>query len=362
MCAYSYSIRLKTKDAFCILWRESADSEPLVFYESFPRGVATAFAESFNKAFPPLNKTPVGNLLKPQPKTFVIVGGRRESYREVFEWMLSCCTGRGVRSFPFIRIQSFYNYSMAYLAARELGVKFLETHLMKRLETIARLQVHSTDVEVIFSMIEGPSEFKDMVCKSIGTAIWEHRLKARYFYEELRHTEGFEEFDQGVTDVIEGLRMARKSSPEYMAMIAEKKEQAQRMKWRREEQAKQKTTQFIANKHRIPASSVKIRGDQGYTISTEGRVVNRGKNGRASRIAVPLASLDITRESFSEAQPKYRQSDAPAPGVKSAPKPRTNTPAKSKGKAPSQANDGDADSAAASSNLAGGNDQDQAQS
>jgi hypothetical protein len=362
MCSYSYSIRLKTKDGIRILWRESADSELLVFYDSFPRDVATAFSESFNEAFPPLSKTPLGDPLKPQPKTFVIVGGRRESYREILEWMLSCCTGSGVRTFPFIGIQPFYNYSMAYLAACALGVKFLESQLMERLENIARRQVHSLDAELIFSMIQGPSELKDTVCKSIGTAIWEQRLKARYLYEELRRTEGLEEFNQGIIDVIEGLKMAKKSSPEYMAMIAAKKKEAQRMNWRLEEQAKRKTAQFIANKHKIPASAVTIRGDQGYTISTEGRFVNRGRNGRATRIAVPLANLDITRESFSEAQPKYRQSNTPAPGVRSASKHRPNKPATSQGKPPSQANDSEADSAAASFDLAGGNDQRQTQS
>lgn len=115
-------------------------------------------------------------------------------------------------------------------------------------------------------------------------------------------------------------------------MIAEKKKQAQRMKWRREEQAKRKTAQYIANKHYIPASAVTIRGDQGYTISTQGRVVNRGKNGRVRRVAMPLANLDITRESFGEAPPQYSRPDASAaaPSLLPSPEPTSQRSPKAK--------------------------------
>ena len=228
----------------------------------------------------------------------MITGGRRDSYRDVLEWALSCCNGGKVRNFQFIALHQFYNYSMAYLAARHLGIDFLETQLMQRLVNIAGRQVHSEDVELIFSMIEGPHELKDMVCQSIGTAIWERRLHHRNFYEKLRRTEGFEEYEQGVSEVIEGLKAAKKSSPEHMAMIAEKKEQAKRMKWRLEEQEKRKTARYVANKYEFKPSAVTVRGTQGYTISTEGPVVNRSNNACQRRVAVPHASREITCESF----------------------------------------------------------------
>jgi hypothetical protein len=241
-----------------------------------------------DEALSPLNKTPVADLLKPHRKAFIITGGRRESYRDVFEWMLFCCLLNGVRNFQYFKRHIFYNSATAYLSAHELGVAFLETHLMQRLENIAARQVHSEDVELIFSQIEGPHELKDMVCKSISNAIWERRLRVRHIYKELPKAKGFEEFGQGVSQVIAGLKAIKKSSPEYLAMIAEKKEQAKMDKWRFEEREKKRTTKKIANKPKVPPSAVTIRGDQGYTITTQARVVNKGKNSHLRRLALPL--------------------------------------------------------------------------
>lgn len=218
---------------------------------------------------------------------------------------------------------------MAYLAARQLGIDFLETQLMQRLVNIAGRQVHSEDVELIFSMIEGPHELKDMVCQSIGTAIWERRLRHRGLYEKLRHTEGFEEYAQGVEEVIQGLKAAKKSSPEHMAMIAEKKEQAKRMKWRLEEEEKRKTARYVANKYKVKPSAVTVRGTQGYTISTEGRVVNRSNNACQRRVAVPHTSREITSESF-RAPLQDSGSATPAPTPQSTSKSPSSKKTKSK--------------------------------
>ncbi|KAF7504702.1 hypothetical protein GJ744_001983 [Endocarpon pusillum] len=308
--------KLKTKDSLRLLWQESTGSAPETLYEFFPRKVATAFFKSFDKAFLPLKESSVAEQLEPHPTTFVITGGRRDSYRDVLEWALSCCDGGRVRNFQSIALHQFYNYSMAYLAARRLGIDFLETQLMQRLENIARRQVHSEDVELIFSMIEGPHELKDMVCQSIGTAIWERRLRYRGLYEKLRRTEGFEGYEQGVGDVIKGLKAAKKSSPEHTAMIAEKKEQAKRMKWRLEEQEKRKTARDIANQYKVKPSAVTVRGTQGYTISTEGRVVNRSNYPCQRRVAVPHTNRKITSEGFrAPSQDSGLAAPAPTPNL-----------------------------------------------
>ncbi len=67
----------------------------------------------------------------------------------------------------------FYNYSMEYLAARHLETDLLKRQPMYRLRDISGWQTHSEDVKLIFSMIEGPDDVKDMVCQSIGTGLWE---------------------------------------------------------------------------------------------------------------------------------------------------------------------------------------------
>lgn len=109
------------------------------------------------------------------------------------------------------------------------------------------------------------------------------RLPVRPVYEKSRCTAGFEGFDQGASQVSEDLNAARNLSPEYVAMKAEKQERAKQEKCRREEREKRD----VAKQHRVPPSAITLRGDQDYTIHTEGRVVNRGKNRHLRRIAVP---------------------------------------------------------------------------
>lgn len=325
---------LKTNDTIRIGWRETPEAEPVMLYDSFPKNLATAFSASLNAFFHPLNQTSLTNFHQAGSKSFTIVGGCPESHRNVLAWMLACCDGKGVQGFQFVGKHAFYSCAVAYSSACLLEVPYLQGHLKERLQKIAARQVHSEDVELIFSdpSMSGPHPIKQLVCESIGYAIWEKRLAMRSRYEKLRRTEGFEEFDAGVGKVIEQLKANWKASPLYQGMIAQKKETAAKKKeryekyqkrWeenrkrheeylkrrdennrlyeerkaRHEEMGKLRTAKSIAEQHSVDESAVHVRKD-GYTLNTEGRVVNKGKNGHKKRIAISLADLQITDRNY----------------------------------------------------------------
>jgi hypothetical protein len=307
--------RLKTKDTIRITWRETPEAEFEILQDAFPRNVATAFSSVISRAFPPLNLTRVVDLRKVGSKSFLIVGGHRDSHRAVLGWMLNCCTGKGVQPFPFFSERSYFNNAMAYLSASQLEIAYLQNYLMERLNRIAAKQVHSEDVEVIYSTIEGPAPLKDWVCESIGKAIWEKRLIARPVYEDLRRKPGFEEFKAGVGEVIDRLRAEWEASPEYQQSVATKRED-RREYWReqqrqraedraqrhleflqREEKRQQKDIKKLAKDHNIDAADVRVR-EFGYTFTTTGRVVNRGTNGHQKRVQLSLADLDVSAAAF----------------------------------------------------------------
>jgi hypothetical protein len=89
----------------------------MVLYKFFPKNVATAFSDVLNKVFPPLNQTPAANLHRGSSGSFMIIGGRLKAHREVPEWMLSCCSGKGVQKFRFILTYAFYKYALTNSAA-----------------------------------------------------------------------------------------------------------------------------------------------------------------------------------------------------------------------------------------------------
>jgi hypothetical protein len=143
---------------------------------------------------------------------------------------------------------------------------------------------------------------KDIVCESIGNTIWEMRLVLRYIYEDFRRTKGFGEFDTGVGKMIERPRSEWKASPEYQAIVAQKKDVAEKYKKQREDKRKLKFDEHVAKQYKVNPSVVQVCGD-GCTLTTEGRAFNNGKNGHQKRINISLANLQITVNNYFQPPP-----------------------------------------------------------
>jgi hypothetical protein len=115
--------------------------------------------------------------LKPKPDSSIVIeGGKFEFYTEVLKWILSCSEAGKTVTFRWFDPPAFFDYGLAVLSCEKLQVNVLEAKVLARMQAIVARQVHSVDVERVFTAFSGPHKSKDIVCQSIGAALWEGRL------------------------------------------------------------------------------------------------------------------------------------------------------------------------------------------
>jgi hypothetical protein len=140
------------------------------------------------------------------------------------------------------------------------------------MQAIVAKQVHSIDVERVFTAFSGPHKFKDMVCQSIGGAIWEERLQAFGAYNRLFKMPEYREFKEGTDNVYLTLDTRYFKTPEGKVARKEREEQVKIREKKREATKLQHEQDFqraVARHHNVDPSDVKPIGNGKYTLSTD---------------------------------------------------------------------------------------------
>jgi hypothetical protein len=131
----------------------------------------------------PLSQIPLSDLKPKSDSSVVIEGGKFEFHQEVLKWILSCGEAGKTVTFRWFESPAFFDYGLVVLSCEKLQVNVLETQILARMQAIVAKQVHSIDVERVFTAFSDPHKFKDMVCQSIGGAMWEERLQSFGAYQ-----------------------------------------------------------------------------------------------------------------------------------------------------------------------------------
>jgi hypothetical protein len=305
-----------------IFHQESEGSEPVLGYEAFPKALAIAFSGYIAKAFNavPLSQIPLSEM-KPKSKTQVLIkGGKRHVHEEVLDWIYSCGKAGKTVTFRWFNTPAFYDYALVYLSCQKLEVNVLQAQVQARMRDIAAIQVHSIDVERVFTAFSGLHMFKDMVNQSIGQALWDRRLQAYGAYKALLKMEEYSEFKAGTDDVYAKLQKAYFKTPEGKAAKMEQEKKAQQveekrtaMKERREENFKR----TVARHHNVETSKVTPTGDGRYTLTTEGRTVRKPHGNRPGFVQVNLGALGVSAQQYRAADflalpPRKEKQSGPA--------------------------------------------------
>jgi hypothetical protein len=311
-----------------IFHQETEGSEPVVVCEAFPKALAIAFSGYIAKAFNPvpLSQIPISEL-KPKSTTQVLMkGGKQYVLEEVLDWIYSCGKAGKTVTFRWFSSPAFFDYALIYLACQKLEVSVLQAQVQTRMRDIAALQVHSIDVERIFTAFSGPHMFKDMVNQSIGQAMWEDRLQAYGAYKALLKMNEYSEFKAGTDAVYEKLQKAYFKTPEGKAAKMEQEKKSQEAEAKRNAATQRREDNFkrtVARHHNVDASKVTPTGDGRYTLTTDGRTVRKPQGNRPGFVQLNLGALGVSAE-------QYRAADLPALGrkeKKSAPATDTTTKA-----------------------------------
>lgn len=303
-----------------IFHQETEGSEPVLVYEAFPKALAVAFSGYIAKAFNavPLSQIPLSEM-KPKSETQVLIkGGKQFVHEEVLYWIYSCGKAGKTVTFRWFNSPAFHDYALVYLSCQKLEVNVLQAQVQTRMRDIAAIQVHSIDVERIFTAFSGPHMFKDMVNQSIGQALWEGRLKAYGTYKALLKMKEYSEFNEGTDDVYNKLQKAYFKTPEGKVAKLEQEKKSLQAEAKRNAATQRRDENFkrtVARHHNVETSQVTPTGDGRYTLTTDGRTVRKPQGNRPGFVQLDLSALGVSVQQYRAANfpglPRKEKKSAP---------------------------------------------------
>jgi hypothetical protein len=292
-----------------IMFQADPKSAPQEIFAKFPRALAVALSPAIARALValPVNQTSVADLTEPRPSSVTLKGGYFNAHRAVLQWILNC--GKAGKTVYFRPgLYTFSQYAKIVISCEQLEVNYLSNQIMGHMQKIASKQVHSAEVEKVFQAVDVPRKIKQMVCESIGNAMWEDRCLAVRAYENLCKKEGMEEFRDGLNKHYDDLERAYYRTPEGRADLLAQQEKAA--------EKERKNANRIARERGVNPSAVTVLepGKGIYNVKTEGMRVRNGRGGRPGRVAVKLGQMGVTPASFTgrNSQCQARQTDSSA--------------------------------------------------
>lgn len=300
---FSLKLGLASSAKITIYHQATKDGPKFVLHQAFPKDLAIAFSTYMSRAFNavPLSQISLSQLTPRSESTVVIKGGRLDIHREVLDWILACGKAGKTVTFRWLQVPAFYNYSLVLLSCEKLGVNVLQGQIQARMRDIAVIQVHSVDVERVFSFLSGPHPLKDMVCQSIGQAMFDGRLKAFGAYKALFEREEYRGFKEGTDAVYEKLDKQFFKTPE--GKIAKKEQEAREQQCQEKREAakgrrEQNFKRAAARRHNVDPSRITPAGEGQYTVTTDGRRVRKGQGGRPGFVQLDLGQMGINPRQF----------------------------------------------------------------
>ena len=130
-----------------------------IILDDFPENVATAFCKDL-----------MSQRVKPHGKAILVTGATPEAYIAIFEWMKACAQLKKVLPFPKFPNYILYRATRVAAAAEILGLRQLVEGMNNRMKSIAKGQIHTDDVWMIYKDPDC-AQHKDMVAKSLAQFI-----------------------------------------------------------------------------------------------------------------------------------------------------------------------------------------------
>ena len=230
------NLSLKSGETIQVFWKAKANSHPdtvQMLFDTFPKKVAIAFSSKWRAGFPAVNLTNLEDLRKSGAnKQIVVIGATMENSKEMLNWMLKCCEGKGLVDIP-PRPTMVYTYlHKVRLWADENGIDYLCSQTLKAKNRIAATQIPSEDVQALWNTYPDNAPLRQLLTDHCGIRFWEKTFEKKTYpaYKALR--EELPEFGQAINDFckakydagVEARKEAR--AEENKAYWAERKKEA----------------------------------------------------------------------------------------------------------------------------------------
>ena len=182
---------LKKSDGIAIRYFPDGNTQGLILYPNFPKGVAVTFSDDkWAKQFPALNRK---DLFVKHPAELHIRDCDQDKAVEILEWMLRCCNGSGFKTWWRYRPDDkpFSKYWDLRNAASAIGCTYLANDFHGRMALISDRQIHSEDVRAMFEKVnqgelDQNDDTLDFIAKHVAIHIFNQTLRAKQAYNTYR--------------------------------------------------------------------------------------------------------------------------------------------------------------------------------
>ncbi|KAK5258640.1 hypothetical protein LTR99_006503 [Exophiala xenobiotica] len=274
---------LKSGDTVSILYKEHQNAESSVLREGLPKKIATTFSTKWKDEFLPINKLKVADLRKFAAKNQItIVGGNKVIHKNILDWMISCCEGKGIRHFDNPPFKVFAYLYFARNCAAIIGCEYLEKNIMKRMDGMAVNQIHSEDVRMLWLQIPPDLEMQKVLAEHVAVRFWNKTLKANGSYRTLR--EEIPSFNKAIDEILNAKKARGEKSPPNPVRkygVSGRYRVAQKMTT-----ATAKTTPQAENGTKV--------------VVVKAEVVRQGTQGRPTYAKLDLETVGVTKEQYSK--------------------------------------------------------------
>lgn len=281
-----------------------------MLFDGFPKNVATTFSTKWNAEFPPINRIKLADLQKAAAKKSVmIVGGPVSVHKEVLDWMLASCAGKGLVQAPNTDWRQFSHYHDLRICADMIGCNGLVQAAERQMTRIADNQIHSEDVRAVWSKQPSQPKMQQFLARHIAHHTLNRTLHAKGTYSTLR--EEIPELHEAINKIIEEEKAAKKKAKEDQ--LKERKAVASGSVGHRGDHTPirgghrgfqggrpQNGHRLARPEHKTPIEHTKgiapVSAEKRVVLKAE--IVRRAKNGRPAFAKLDLKAVGITKEQF----------------------------------------------------------------
>jgi hypothetical protein len=287
---------LKNGETIQVLYKANSDADAStirILSDAFPKNVATTFSTKWKKEFPPLNKMKVGDIRNAVlKKSVVVVGANVETYKEILQWMLESCEGRGLAKIPTTTWKPFTHLFLLRACAKQIGCDYLVKEANKQMDKIAETQIHSEDVRALWDLSPPDTEMREFLAQHVAIRFWEKRLKAVSAYLTLRME--FPELDKAVNDFC-AIKKAERAEEKKKLWEQKKKERDAKRGMRYGGYGREKRAHVCLGGRKFVADE----GEQkAKTKTLKLEVVRKATKNQPAYAKLDLGEIGLTKEQF----------------------------------------------------------------
>jgi hypothetical protein len=229
-------------------------------------------------------------------KSVTVLGGNFRVWKDILNWMLASCEGRGLEPLKTPTVKPFTYLFILRACARVIGCDHLVTEANNQMNRIASVQIHSDDVRALWSLNPPDAEMRQFLAEHVAIRFWEKRLKAHGAYRTLRME--LPEFNRAIDEFC-NIKKAERLEEKKQLWEQRKKEQEikRAMGYGGYGRGGRRVTSWRGNAKDHEAGE-RQQGVEPKTVTLRMEVVRKATKKRPAYAKLDLGAIGLTKQQF----------------------------------------------------------------